>query len=428
MEKALKKIPRHAAPNLYAPRLTATLKCVKLAFMKEHNKDLNMDELGQTKQEVERTKAELAILYEISNAMRTTLKLDEILYIILTGVTAHSGLGFNRAMLFLVNEKGGFIEGKMGIGPETGEEANRIWGQIEHEKMDLEDLINVYKVSKKVTESGFNRQIKGIKIPLQEQGGGLLALAVLDGMPFHLTKETIGNYIKDPVVQLLKTEELVVVPLKAKDKVNGIVLADNFVTKKPISKDDIRMLIMLGNQAGLAIENSQLYEITVQKAHSDSLTDLWNHGYFQYLLQEELEKSRVTGKPLSVIMLDIDDFKIYNDTLGHQAGDRILQELAQLLRDHSRRMDYVSRYGGEEFTIILPQTGKDEAFAIAERLRQDIEKHSFTNEKILPNKRLTVSIGIATYPTDGVSSQELINYFDRSLYAAKGRGKNVTSG
>jgi diguanylate cyclase (GGDEF)-like protein len=385
-----------------------------------------MDET-KIKHENERTKSELAILYEISNAMRTTLKLDEILYIILTGVTAHIGLGFNRALLFLVNEKDGLIEGSMGLGPDTGEEANSIWKHIEHEKMDLDVLINAYTTSKAVTESRFNQQIKRMKIPLHEQNGGLLALGVLDGMPLYLNKENILKYKDDPVVQLLKSEELVVVPLKAKDKVNGIILADNFVTKKPINKDDIRMLIMLANQAGLAIENSQLYEKTVTMSNSDSLTELWNHGYFQYILQESLEKAKATKQPLSLIMLDIDDFKLYNDTLGHQVGDTILKNLAAFLKNHSRKMDFVCRYGGEEFTIILPRTDKKEATAIAERLRQDIEKYTFVNADGLTQKNLTVSMGIATYPQNGNSPSELIVYSDKSLYQAKYKGKNSIS-
>lgn len=385
-----------------------------------------MDELIKIKQELERTKIELAILYEVSNAMRTTLKLDEILYIILTGVTAHTGLGFNRAILFLVNEKENLIEGKMAIGPETGEEAKTIWTQIENQKMDFEDLISMYKFSGSAAESGFNHQIKLIKIPLGGQNTGLLAMSVLDGMPLHLTKDTIQSYFDDPIMKVLKSEELAIVPLKAKDKVNGIILADNFITKKPITKDDLRMLIMLANQAGLAIENSQLFELTVMRAHSDSLTDLWNHGFFQYLLQEQVEKARVTQTHLSLVALDIDDFKVYNDTLGHQSGDKILKELALLLKNHSRKMDFVCRYGGEEFMILLPQTDKHEAFLIAERLRQDIEKYRFINEEILPNKKLTVSVGIAAFPGDGSSPSDLINQSDKALYQAKHKGKNNT--
>jgi len=385
-----------------------------------------MEELNRLKQELERTKMELAVLYEVSNAMRTTLKLEEILYIILTGVTAHTGLGFNRAVLFLLNEKENILDGKMGIGPESGEEANRIWRQIETSKMDLDDLISAYKMSNNVVDSGFNQQIRRLKVSLKEKNGGLLALSVLDGMPLHLTTETVQGYADDPIVKLLRSEELAVVPLKAKDKVNGIILADNFITKKPIGKDDLRLLIMLANQAGLAIENSQLYEKAVIRAHSDSLTDLWNHGYFQYLLQDELEKAKVNKTSLSLIALDIDDFKIYNDLLGHQAGDNILKELALLLKEHSRKMDFVSRYGGEEFTVILPQTDKQEAFQIAERLRIDIEKHHFAHEEILPHKRLTVSIGISSFPEDGSASSEIVAAGDKALYEAKNKGKNNT--
>ncbi|TRZ94410.1 sensor domain-containing diguanylate cyclase [bacterium] len=386
----------------------------------------SMEEIDKLKKETERTKAELAILYEVSNAMRTTLKLDEILYIILTGVTAHTGLSFNRALLFLVNEKEKLIEGRMAIGPESGEEANRIWSNIEHEKMGLEELISAYKDSKNISESGFNRQVQRIVIPLKQNNTELLSLGVLDGMPLHLTRETLQNYRDDPIIQLLNSDELVITPLKAKDKVNGIVLADNFITKRPITKDDIRMLIMLANQAGLAIENSQLYEKTVQRAHSDSLTELWNHGYFQYLLQLELDKAKAAGLAMSLIMLDIDDFKIYNDTLGHQAGDKTLKELALLLKNQSRRMDFVCRYGGEEFTIILPQTSKKETFLIAERFRADIENYRFSQEEILPNKKLTVSVGISSYPEDGFSPAQLISSCDKALYRAKSKGKNST--
>jgi diguanylate cyclase (GGDEF)-like protein len=314
----------------------------------------------------------------------------------------------------------------MGIGPETGEEANRIWDQIEEEKMNLEDLISAYKTSSTTLESGFNRQVRQIKLSLREQNGGLLALGVLDGMPLHLNKDVIQAHLHDPLIQLLKSDEIVIVPLKAKDKVNGLILADNFITKEPITKDDLRMLTMLANQAGLAIENSHLYEKTVRGAHTDYLTELWNHGYFQSILQLELEKAKATAGFLSLIMLDIDDFKIYNDRLGHQAGDNLLKELAGLLKAQSRKMDYVCRYGGEEFTVILPSTERQEAYQIAERLRTDIEKHAFLNEEILPQKKLTVSLGIGCFPQDGATTSQLITASDKRLYEAKNIGKNKT--
>ncbi len=385
-----------------------------------------MEELNKLKTELERTKIELRILYEISNAMRTTLKLDEILYIILTGVTAHTGLGFNRAMLFLVNEKEKIIEGKMGIGPENGEEANAAWTKIEEEKMDLEDLINAFKNTDYILESGFNRQVRDLKISMLDRDENPLSLAVLEGMPLHLTGSTLHKYRNSPAIQMLESNELVLIPLKAKDKVKGIIVADNFITNDPITKDDIRMLTMLANQAGLAIENSQLFELTVERTHSDYLTNLWNHGYFQYLLHTEIEKAKANKSNLSLIMIDLDDFKIYNDTLGHQAGDKILKDLAILLRNQSRKMDLVCRYGGEEFTIILPHTDKKEALLIAERIRMDIQRYPFLNEDIFPNKMLTVSLGIATFPENGQVPAELITSSDKSLYQAKKKGKNNT--
>lgn len=385
-----------------------------------------MEDINKTKRELERTKLELGILYEISNAMRTTLKLDEILYIILTGVTAHIGLGFNRALLFLINEKDGLIEGKMGIGPEDGEEADSIWNRIEGEKMDLEDLISAYKTSKHALTPGVNRQIQELKFPIHDDNENPLSLAVLEGMPIHLSKNTIQKYLNSPVVKLLNSEEIIFIPLKAKDKVNGIIVADNFITKKPITRDDLRILTMLSNQAGLAIENSQLYEKTVTLANTDFLTGLWNHGFFQHLLHTEMEKAKATKTPLTLFMLDIDDFKVYNDSLGHQAGDVILKEIASLLKNQSRTMDYVCRYGGEEFTIIMPQTEKKEAFLIAERLRLDIEKRHFAHEEILPQKKLTVSIGLSSYPENADSTSSLISSSDKALYQAKNKGKNNT--
>ena len=187
------------------------------------------------------------------------------------------------------------------------------------------------------------------------------------------------------------------------------------------------MLVMMTNQAGLAIENSQLYEQAIIQSNSDSLTGLWNHGHFHHLLNREIKRAKTEKSQLSLILLDIDYFKIYNDKLGHQAGDKTLRELANLLKNYSRNIDLVARYGGEEFAFILPQTNKQEAIIIAERLREGIAKHHFQNEEILPNKRLTASIGIATFPQEASSRSELITVADKRLYKAKEKGKNIIS-
>ena len=368
---------------------------------------------------------ELAILYDISNAMRMTLELDHVLYIILTGVTAHTGLGFNRAVLFLPNKKERIFESRMVIGPESPEDAARIWKHIETENKDLEDLVSDYNRAKGASSS-LATEIKELKIPLNANEGGLLASVYVNGAPLHVKKDLIAQYADDPLLKVFKTSELVIMPLKAKDKVNGIIVADNLYTQKPITTDDLRIFTMLANQAGLAIENSQLYEMVVHKSHTDSLTNLWNHGFFQDTLLKEIEKAKEKHTPLGLVVFDIDDFKKINDSFGHQQGDMILTELAKILKEASREANYVCRFGGEEFSMILPETSKEQSFIIAERLRVKIEEHRFP---IAPSKepvRLTVSIGVAAFPADAPSKEELIAKADKAMYTAKFIGKNKT--
>lgn len=379
----------------------------------------------QLQKELEKTKAELWMFYEIGNLMRTTLKLEEILYIILTCVTSHEGLGFNRAMLFLVNERKKILEGKMGIGPDTAEQADKIWKKIESEKTTLKDLIGVYKTFIKRKGSRLDRIVRSLKIPLRESAG-ILALTVLEGMTFEITTDEVSKKVKDPICALLKTEHFVTVPLKAKDKTIGVILVDNIFTKEPITKDDIRILTMFANQAGLAIENSHLYEKTVSLSHSDSLTNLIDHGRFQYLLSSEIKRFSRLKKPLSLIMVDIDNFKNFNDTLGHPAGDKVLVNIAKIMKKTCRSTDIVARYGGEEFVIVLLDTNKESAWGLAERLRQAIERFEFPGQEVQPNKNLTISLGLASFPEDAKNKEELISKADSALYQAKKAGKNRT--
>ena len=377
-------------------------------------------------EQLERAHRELSILYEISNAMRTTLELNHILYIILTGVTAHTGLGFNRAILFLVNRKDRCLECKMIIGPESGEQADKIWKFIKNANQDLEDLITSDKVSQTTTtQSTLFESLKHLKAPLVNDGS-LLASAYVNGSPLHITREMISQYTDDPLLNVFKTTELVIMPLKAKDKVNGLIVADNLFTQKPITSEDLKIFMMLANQAGLAIENSRLYEIVVHKSHTDSLTNLWNHGFFQHTLTLELDKAKEEHTPLSLMIVDIDNFKKLNDTWGHQNGDLVLQELANILKESSREQDYVSRYGGEEFSIILTQTGKEQGFVIAERIREKIAQHNFPKLSLFENLRVTISAGLATYPQDALTKEELIAKADKAMYISKFGGKNRT--
>jgi len=379
--------------------------------------------LRRTVRDLERARAGLWLLYEVSNAMRTTLELEEVLYIILTAVTSHEGLGFNRAMLFLVNEKDSTIEGKMGLGPHTIEEATNIWRSIEEKKMALEDLINAYSAFKRDPNSKLHNLVKSIRIPLKESHG-VLALTALEGMPFEVLNDEARARVDNKYLNLLGAKYFVTVPLKAKDKVIGIIMADNIFTQKPILKTEISLLNLFANHAGLAIENSRLYEKTVYLSNTDWLTKLWNHGHFQMVLSREIAKTRESGGNVSLMMIDIDDFKKYNDLYGHVAGDEIIRTISHLMVEASRKKDYVCRYGGEEFAIILPQANKEDAKNIADRLRDKINAHQFPNQETQPKKMFTLSCGVATYPQDAHDKNTLIRNADSALMEAKQSGKD----
>jgi len=376
----------------------------------DNGKDRNYQE------ELNKVRDELEMFYDIGNAMRTTLNLEEILYVILTAATSHTGLSFNRSMLFLVNEKENRLEGKMGIGPDSAEDATNIWAHIEKNKIGLEELIGVETQFDHLKKSKLNQTIKSIKILIREDSG-IIALTALEGMPFIINTSEAKQKAQDSFSALLDLDEFVTVPLKAKNKVIGVLLADNRFNKKPITVDAVRILTMFANQAGLAIENSRLYEQTVVLSNSDSLTGLWNHGYFQYLLEEEIKKSSLAKSYFTLFMIDIDNFKAFNDTYGHQAGDSIIREISKIFKDVSRKIDIVARYGGEEFGIILPMTKKEEALVLAERIRKAVE----TSPRL---KNITISIGVASYPADGNVKEDLISKTDKALYEAKRSGKN----
>ncbi|MFH0732025.1 MAG: diguanylate cyclase [Candidatus Omnitrophota bacterium] len=385
-------------------------------------------ENSKLKKELGRIKTELWLLYEISNAMRTTLKLPEILYIILTAVTSKEGLGFNRAMLFLTSEKSKTLEGVMAIGPIDDADAKRIWSYIEKEGLHLAKLIDIYhNIEKYIKDAPLNNIVKDIRIPLNE-GGGILATTALEGMNFKITSKKARENANDPILEKLHSFPCVCVPLKGQHRVVGTLLVDNMITKKTITNDDIHILSMIADQAALAIENSILYEEARLQANIDSLTKVWNHGYFQYLLKKTLEEKAQAKKPVSLAMMDLDNFKAYNDELGHQNGDEFLKTVAYLFRGHLRKQDSLCRYGGEEFAIIMPDIAKQEAFYIIERLRKLVEglskKMQTKHKKTYP--LVSISSGIASYPDDGKTKTQLITKADKALYDAKHRGKNKT--
>jgi len=168
----------------------------------------------------------------------------------------------------------------------------------------------------------------------------------------------------------------------------------------------------------------KLFEQTQASAYRDELTGLCNFRYFKDHLAREIHRSERFGLPVSLVMVDIDDFKQFNDTNGHEAGNQALAEVARLLIESLRKIDVAARYGGEEFAIILPSTSKSSAIKIAERARRRIEGHAFRHGADQPGGRLTVSMGVASHPADSSDATDLVSHADSALYVSKTLGKN----
>ncbi len=166
--------------------------------------------------------------------------------------------------------------------------------------------------------------------------------------------------------------------------------------------------------------NEQLRELAIR----DGLTGIFNHMYFHEALEMEVLRSRRHKRTFSLMMLDVDLFKNYNDTHGHPEGDELLRLLAQLFTKRLRGSDLVARYGGEEFAFILTETKRDGALIVAEGIREQIENHPFYGRNSQPSGKITVSIGVAAYPDNGEDSSALLKYADDALYLAKKEGRN----
>ena len=212
------------------------------------------------------------------------------------------------------------------------------------------------------------------------------------------------------------------VPILREHHLLGLVTAVD-PEEGAFSDEDVEALSALALQAGVAIENARLHRVVERQAVTDALTGLANRRQFYEVLGREYERAQRFGQPVSLILLDIDDFKLINDSRGHLAGDAVLHSVAATLAEVIREIDLAARYGGEEFAVLLPQTGPDGAANLAERLRSEIAARSirFGTEEITG---VTASFGVAAGPVNEQTQIDLIASADAALYQAKREGKN----
>jgi diguanylate cyclase (GGDEF)-like protein len=205
------------------------------------------------------------------------------------------------------------------------------------------------------------------------------------------------------------------IPMVVYSDVIGVINVTNKNEGMEFTDEDVHMLKAVADQAAVAVNKAQLWDMAV----TDSLTGLYDRRYFMVKLQEEVLRAERCGKPLSVVMADLDRFKKINDTYGHDAGDRALEAIAKFFQKNIRDVDAVARYGGEEFVMLIPDADQSAAFCLAQRLRQELAN---VNLDDLPP--ITMSLGIAAYPSDGTDIEELIKKADAAMYEAKRRGRD----
>ena len=224
---------------------------------------------------------------------------------------------------------------------------------------------------------------------------------------------------KDPISSYI--HGLMIIPLLVLGKVIGFLNLDSRQINR-FTREDQRMASAFAGQVAIALENARLFSQVQQLAVTDSLTGLMNRRFFFLQLEKEFERARRYQKPLSLLMMDIDHFKTVNDTYGHLVGDQVLQELAWTFSNTCRKIDLVSRYGGEEFVILMPETKVEEAKIAAERLRQLIADMEILDGDTVIH--ITTSMGLSTMSENIESAAVLVDCSDQAMYTAKQNGRN----
>jgi diguanylate cyclase (GGDEF)-like protein len=236
---------------------------------------------------------------------------------------------------------------------------------------------------------------------------------------FTLAEAIEGIGGEEGMEGLASLEPSLLVPLKAKGAVNGVILLGERIEEGEFDEAERDYVLTIATFAAIAINNAFLFEMTT----TDMMTKLKMKHYFYTMLLERMEEAAADGEPLSVVMMDIDFFKKFNDTYGHSCGDAVLKRVAGTIQGCVRSVDLAARYGGEEFCVLLPGTGKDKALAVAERIRQSVARSATEYEG--RSLAVTISLGVAEYDqVRDLSGKSLIDRADRALYEAKQAGRD----
>ncbi len=241
----------------------------------------------------------------------------------------------------------------------------------------------------------------------------------------HKTPLAVPDVEKDPrfnprfdKLSGFRTRSILAAPLVIKEHCLGVVELVYSATDEPFHDRDLRTLMTVADFAAIALDNARNYTKVQELTVVDEHTSLFNARHLAATLKSEVARAMRFGHPVSLIFLDLDHFKQVNDTHGHQVGSATLREVGRMLVGKIRSVDVPTRYGGDEFVIVLPETGKDQALLMAERLRKEIAAHVFVADRGLA-VRLTGSFGVACFPDDASEGETLLRQADQAMYRVK---------
>jgi diguanylate cyclase (GGDEF)-like protein len=337
------------------------------------------DTLNQRTSELEKSQAHLEMIYENSRILGGILDLEGVL----EGVMKIMGkiLDYPASALILSGPGGSFIYRGRNIGGQS------------------------------------NLHLKGV----DEKKCGLIKRVARQSEPV-VVMDIAGR--NDYVPLRLNTRSVMFIPMVAHGKTTGLLLAESPQTAA-FAEKDLKILSVVARSTAMALDNAQMHRKMEELTITDELTGIYNYRYFAQKLKEEQRRAARYNMPLSLIMLDIDWFKKFNDTYGHEVGNIVLKGITSVVRQCIRDVDIFARYGGEEFVIILPQTPREEVAKIGERIREQVEAATFGGGTDIPDLRVTVSVGVTSFPENGKPNEELLSLVDQALYRAKGSGKNT---
>lgn len=377
--------------TMYAQQIAVVFKNVLLY----HQQSKNANELETKNRMLEaqsdlilKKTSQLVLLNELAQNINSSLELNEVLELVARQCA--ESIGVNQCLVWMVNEDDGLLQASAAHG------------------LSKNELENLHLYFSELNQS--------------------LMLDVLHQKQIKLIPSAQEQILfKTVVKKQLSSSTSLLIPLILKEQALGVILVSDTRENHEFVEDEIALLTAIINQTVMAIENAKLYQKMKEQAITDCMTGLFNHRYFQLRLTEEYSHTIRHSIPLSLIMLDIDYFKKYNDTYGHMAGDLVLKEIAGLIKSTVRQNDVVARYGGEEFVVIMPLTNYTGAEVVAERIRASVEECLFLGDINTPQVSMSVSIGVAVIDPANkslCSREALIKHADAALYQAKEGGRN----